>query len=64
MMTVAIYSIPMSKEERATWPSDDEICPRCGQSFNCDKKLRLKDAEKLEDRTVIHKKCAHRHELP
>lgn len=51
MMHVEVYSIPMTDEERAKWPSPTEICGGCRKAFGSRK------MERLDDGTVVHRNC-------
>ena len=52
---VTVFSIPKTKEQRMLWPSENEICPKCGEPFGSYKMVRdLIDGK----RVVVHKKCS------
>jgi len=51
-MEMRVWSLPKTPEERARWPGDDEICPRCDRPFGTLYKLA-----RLADGTVVHKRC-------
>jgi len=55
-----ITSIPMDEEEKAKWMRPEDTCPRCGEEFGPG--LYGKKQFKLDDGTIIHKRCAEKHE--
>ncbi len=55
---VGVSSIPKSDEERAKWPSEDDICPKCYERFGSTWGNKMVKDVIDGKRVAVHKRCS------